>query len=78
VKIYGTVVIIVAIYVDDIIIQSEEGRLVEDVIELLKSAYHEVKVNRGTTHQYLGMMMDFTTRGKVIMDISKALWKPAK
>jgi hypothetical protein len=32
VKIYGTVVIVVAISVDDIIIESEEGRLVEDVI----------------------------------------------
>jgi hypothetical protein len=65
-----TVVIIVAIYVDDIIIQGEEGQLVEDVIELLRSAYHEVKVNRGTMHQYLGMMMDFTTPGKIIIKMS--------
>jgi hypothetical protein len=44
--------IVVAVYVDDITIQSESEELIEVVIQLLKVNFHEIKVNRGKQHQY--------------------------
>jgi hypothetical protein len=62
--------IVVAVYVDDIIVQSDSEDLINGVIELLKSSFHEIKVNRGKTHQYLGMMFDYTNSGKVLIKMT--------
>jgi hypothetical protein len=35
------------------------------VINLLKVKFHEIKVNRGKKHQYLGMLFDFSNTGRV-------------
>jgi hypothetical protein len=61
--------IVVAVYVD-IIVQSDREDLINGVIELLKSSFHEIKVNRGKTHQYLGMMFDYTNSGKVLIKMT--------
>lgn len=59
------VLIIVAVYVDDIIIQSSEESMINKIINILKSSFLEIKVNRGKVHQYLGMMFNYETPGKV-------------
>jgi hypothetical protein len=64
------ILIVIAVYVDDIILQSECQDLINSVIDLLRTNFHEIKVNRGKTHQYLGMMFDYNNPGKVIIKMT--------
>ena len=61
--------LVVAVYVDDITLQSGDKALIESVIQLLKANFHEIKVNRGKQHRYLGMMFDYNNDGKVEIKI---------
>jgi hypothetical protein len=65
VKRVGDVLVIVSVYVDDIILQSDREEAINEVINLLKVKFHEIKVNRGKKHQYLGMLFDFSNTGRV-------------
>jgi hypothetical protein len=61
----GDVLTVVAVYVDDIILQSDQESAINEVIKLLKEKFQEIKVNRGKKHNYLGMLFDFNQPGKV-------------
>jgi hypothetical protein len=47
------------IYVDDIMLTSIDGDLVEDVVAFLQSKYESITTHRGVSHDYLGMKFDF-------------------
>jgi hypothetical protein len=61
----GDVLVIVSVYVDDIILQLDREEAINEVIDLLKVKFHEIKVNRGKKHQYLGMLFGFSNTGRV-------------
>ena len=50
----------IAIYVDDLLITSPKQAQAEAVVSALRDKYKELKVTTGTTHNYLGMVMDFS------------------
>jgi hypothetical protein len=51
----------IAIYVDDLLITSTKPAQAEAVVEALRDKYKELKVTTGAVHNYLGMVMDFST-----------------
>jgi hypothetical protein len=51
--------ITLCIYVDDIMISSEDDYAIMSVIELLKNTYNTITVHEGNTHSYLGMQFEF-------------------
>lgn len=51
----------IGIYVDDIIITCQDREEVTNIISEIESKYKKLKVTRGTTHNYLGMILDFST-----------------
>jgi hypothetical protein len=73
VKRVGDVLVIVSVYVDDIILQSDHEEAINEVINLLKVKFHEIKVNRGKKHQYLGMLFDFIWRRMVCLELQLPL-----
>ena len=60
----------ITVYVDDLLITSVDVKSIDDVIDILRQRYKELKITRGTLHNYLGMIMDFTKTGSV--NISQA------
>ena len=52
-------------HVDDLKISHEDEKEVTKVIEWLRGKYGELRVSRGKVHEYLGMTLDFTEKGKV-------------
>lgn len=50
----------IAIYVDDLLITSPKQAQAEAVVDALRDKYKELKVNTGKTHNYLGMVLDFS------------------
>ena len=55
-------------HVDDLKISHVDPKVVDDVIELLKSEFGKeapLTVSRGKVHEYLGMTIDFSVQGKV-------------
>ena len=60
----------ITVYVDNLLITSVDVKSIDDVIDILRQRYKELKITRGTLHNYLGMVMDFTKPGSV--NISQA------
>lgn len=58
------------VYVDDIMLTCHDERTLIATLDYLTGVYKTVKVNRGTTHSYLGMTLDFSKDGecKITMD----------
>ncbi|KAI2512927.1 Reverse transcriptase (RNA-dependent DNA polymerase) [Fragilaria crotonensis] len=55
-------------HVDDLKISHVDPKVVDDVIELLKSEFGKeapLTISRGKVHEYLGMTIDFSVKGKV-------------
>lgn len=55
----------IGIYVDDILLTCSHPSLADTIIQDLEKEYKQLKVTRGTTHNYLGMILDFTHKGVV-------------
>ena len=51
----------VAVYVDDLLITGNDAISMSMLIDGLKKKYKELKVVTGKVHNYLGMVLDFTT-----------------
>ena len=56
-------------YVDDLMIASDEAKLVDDVISKLTEKYRDLTVHRGRVHDYLGMRFDFSKEGEVFISM---------
>ena len=54
-----------AIYVDDILLTCSNPALATTIIQELEDEYKQLKVTRGLSHNYLGMVLDFTQKGAV-------------
>ena len=52
-------------HVDDLKISHVEAREVTKIIDWFKSISGKVRVSRGAVHDYLGMNLDFSDKGKV-------------
>jgi Reverse transcriptase (RNA-dependent DNA polymerase) len=55
----------IGIYVDDILLTCSHPSLADAIIQDLEKEYKQLKVTRGTTHNYLGMILDFAHKGVV-------------
>ena len=61
-------------HVDDLKISHEMKEVVDDLIEWIKTKYEdkeigEIKPSRGKRHDYLGMILDYSNKGEVIIDM---------
>ena len=59
---------------DDLKISHVDPKVVDDVIELLKSEVGNeapLTISRGKVHEYLGMTIDFSVKGKVKLTMMK-------
>ena len=59
-------------HVDDLKISHQDSQVVDDILHKLNGRYGKespLVVTRGRVHEYLGMKMDFTTPGKVILSM---------
>ena len=59
------------LYVDDLMIVSDEKESVDETIEYLREIYIDITVKRGKVHDYLGMRFDFRNEGEVFTSMSK-------
>jgi hypothetical protein len=60
-------------YVDDLKISHVDRAVVDDMIGRLKNEFGKISdltIRRGKVHDYLGIKIDFTTQGKVIMSMN--------
>ena len=79
-KVDGSV-LTVCFHVDDCKISHKSKKVVDETIEWLRNEYEvifedgtgEMKVHRGKVHEYLGMQMDFSHKGKVHLTMPKHL-----
>ena len=55
----------IGVYVDDLIITSPLPSLVRSTIAAIEKKYIQLKIHEGTTHNYLGMVLDFSHSGHV-------------
>ncbi len=55
----------IGIYVDDLIITSSIPTLVSSAIKSIEDKYIQLKIQEGTRHNYLGMVLDFSDPGYV-------------
>ena len=53
--------ITVVIYVDDLLMACIKSDPIDDLISALREKYEDIKVVTGKTHNYLGMVIDFST-----------------
>ena len=60
----------VGIYVDDILLTCSYPSLANTFIQELEKEYKQLKVRRGLTHNYLGMVLDFSLKGVVTISQS--------
>ena len=61
-------------HVDDLKISHVSTNVVSDIIEMLQKEYGKVgtlSVTRGKVHEYIGMTLDFSDAGKIIVDMEK-------
>ena len=59
-------------HVDDLKISHVESKVVDDFIALLEQEFGNdgpLTINRGKVHEYLGMRLDFSTPGKLIISM---------
>ena len=59
----------ITLYVDDLMIVSDEVSLVDEVISKLTAKYKDLTVHRGKVHYYLGMKFDFSKEGEVFISM---------
>lgn len=55
-------------HIDDLKISCKDPTVVEDLVDKLSERYGKHKaltINRGKIHDYLGMILDFSDKGKV-------------
>jgi hypothetical protein len=55
----------IGIYVDDILLTCSHSSIADKIIQELEEEYKQLKVNRGLTHNYLGMVLEFSHKGVV-------------
>ena len=55
----------IGIYVDDILLTCSHPSIADIIILELEREYKQLKVTRGLSHNYLGMVLDFTDKGAV-------------
>ena len=60
-------------YVDDVKISHVESRVVTEVIQMLEQRFGALTVNRGKSHVYLGMNIDFKEDGTVHINMKDHL-----
>ena len=58
------------IYVDDILLTCSNPSIATTIIQELEREYKQLKVTRGLTHNYLGMVLDFGNKGVVTISQS--------
>jgi hypothetical protein len=68
----------ITLYVDDIMIVSDEIRLVDEVIDNLTAKYKDLTVHRGKVHDYLGMRFDFSKEGEVFISMESYITEVLK
>ena len=59
---------------DDLKISHDDPKQVTRIIERLKKLYGQhgdLTVSRGKRHEYLGMVLDYSKKGKVIVNMAK-------
>jgi hypothetical protein len=61
----------ITLYVDDLLIVSDDKNEVDSAIEYLQKTYQDITVKRGKVHDYLGMRFDFSTPGEVFVSMTK-------
>ena len=61
----------ITLYVDDLMIVSDEKESVDETIDYLRKVYTDITVKRGKVHDYLGIRFDFRNEGEVFMSMSK-------
>ena len=54
-----------SIHVDDILLTCSNPTFASTIIQELEDEYKQLKVTRGLSHNYLGMVLDFTDKGVV-------------
>ena len=57
-------------HVDDLMYSHKNPDAVTDEIKFLRDEYGKLRVTRGKIHHYLGMRFDFSTPGKVAIDMA--------
>ena len=67
-------------HVDDVKASHAEKEVLEEYIEYLRSIYDDeeigtLKVNYGPRHEFLGMILDYSEPGKLIVDMSDSISK---
>ena len=68
-------------HVDDLKVSHKSPKVVTEFIEWVKKEYgkeREVTFTRGCKHAYLGMLLDYSRKGKVIIDMTsyvKDMWE---
>ena len=67
-RISGDIHTYITLYIDDLMIFSDEVRLVDDIIAKLIEKYKDLIVNRGKIHDYLGMRFDFSKEVFISME----------
>ena len=60
----------IGIYVDDILLTCSHPSIATTIIQELETEYKQLKVTRGLSHNYLGMVLDFTHKGVVFISQS--------
>ena len=61
----------VCVHVDDLLFTSIDESIIEGTLQHLISVYKDVTVHRGAIQQYLGMLLDFSQRGKCFVTMPK-------
>jgi hypothetical protein len=68
----------ITLYVDDLMIVSDEISMVDEVIEKLTAKYTDLTVHRGKVHDYLGMKFDFSKEGEVFISMESYITEVLK
>ena len=59
-NLFGKRTLTIAVYVDDLMILSNSARTSDWLLEELTKKYDQLKITRGTIHNYLGMVFDLS------------------
>jgi hypothetical protein len=54
----------VTVHIDDLLITSTDDNMIEGLAEGIRERYGEITKTNGTTLNYLGMVLDFSTPGE--------------
>ena len=59
----------ITLYVDDLMIVSDDKHRVDETIQQLTDTYIDITVKRGKVHEYLGMKFDLSNPGEVFVSM---------